>query len=46
MYFPIYGEMVDWGTRDSTRVFMTTLSGGFSCGFSVVGRLELFHETG
>ena len=43
-YFPICGEVTDWGDSGSHTGFRTALFDGFSCGFSVMGRLELLHE--
>ena len=37
-YFPICGEVVDWGDSGSHTGFRTALFGGFSCDFSVMDR--------
>ena len=44
MYFPICGEVADWGDSRSHMGFGTALSGGFPCGFNTVGRLGPLHE--
>ena len=36
--------MADWGDSGSHTGVRTALSGGFSCGFSVMGRLGPLHE--
>ena len=38
--------MVGWGDLGSHTGFKTALSGGFPCGFSVMGRLGPLHEAG
>ena len=38
--------MADWGDLGSHMGFRTAPSSGFSCGFSVVGRLGLLYEAG
>ena len=45
-YFPICGEVAGWGDSGSHTGFRTALSGGFPCGFSVMGRLGPLHEAG
>ena len=38
--------MVGWGDSGSRTSFRTAPSGGFPCGFSVMGRLGPVHEAG
>ena len=38
--------MAGWGDLGSHTGFRTAPSGGFPCGFSVVGRRRPFHEAG
>ena len=44
--FPICGKMVSWGDSGSQTGSRTAPSGGFPCGFNIVGRLGLLHEAG
>ena len=44
--FPICGEMAGWGDSGSQTGSRTASSGGFLCGFNIVGRLRQLHEAG
>ena len=44
--FPICGEMAGWGDSGSQMGSRTASSGGFLCGFNIVGRLGPLHEAG
>ena len=41
-----YGEVAGWGDSGSHTGFRTALSGGFPCGFNVIGRLGPLYEAG
>ena len=44
--FPICNEMADWGDSGSQTGSRTAPSGGFLCGFNIVGCLRPLHEAG
>ena len=44
--FPVCGEMAGWGDSGSQTGSRTAPSGGFLCGFNIVGHLGPIHEAG